>query len=320
MNLSAPICLGATTAMGAGFGLALNYYAPTVLVEPSTFALVGAGFGAVMGGLGMLTAAVTNPDRPVKLATLYKALMKDQYRFVKKFTGGKSGCHVVLATQRSDNKMVVLKMPRPNSDVVNIRYRSEHISFEYHVAIRINSPYVMKGLAYFTNNDDRENYFVAVYEYVPGLTLQDHLEQKGPLTLVEAKEIFTALAKGLRDMDQAGYVHGDTGPGNVVLHPERKGVWIDLQYAMEQSGQIQVQLEYWAALLRKAVTYGQTSRMGDAQLTGGMTVQEIIHLRLSQIRDSEFQKIVDRIFKKNGAAPYPNFDSLIADLEQWRPS
>ncbi len=55
-----------------------------------------------------------------------------------------------------------------------------------------------------------------VMPYYPGKTLAQRLEQ-GPLPIEDARQIAVQVARGLRHAHQAGIVHRDIKPGNVIL-------------------------------------------------------------------------------------------------------
>ena len=56
-----------------------------------------------------------------------------------------------------------------------------------------------------------------VMEYVPGMTLSDHLRQKGRLTLAQALNIFIQVGFALAYAHENGLIHRDLKPGNIML-------------------------------------------------------------------------------------------------------
>jgi len=59
-----------------------------------------------------------------------------------------------------------------------------------------------------------------VLELVPGLTLQQHLATRGPLTLDEALGIARQIAGALEAAHQHGIVHRDLKPANITITPD----------------------------------------------------------------------------------------------------
>ena len=56
-----------------------------------------------------------------------------------------------------------------------------------------------------------------VMEYVPGMSLQQHLEDGGPLELEEIVRIGMQTAAGLAAAHEQGLIHRDVKPANILL-------------------------------------------------------------------------------------------------------
>ena len=54
-------------------------------------------------------------------------------------------------------------------------------------------------------------------EYVQGLTLSEHVTERGPLSVTMAAALGVMLAEGLTDIHRADLLHRDLKPGNVIL-------------------------------------------------------------------------------------------------------
>ncbi|MEV0002641.1 serine/threonine-protein kinase [Micromonospora sp. NPDC050980] len=57
-------------------------------------------------------------------------------------------------------------------------------------------------------------------EYVPGATLRQHVDARGPLPLPLAAMVGAMLADGLGRVHQAGLLHRDLKPQNIILGPD----------------------------------------------------------------------------------------------------
>lgn len=67
----------------------------------------------------------------------------------------------------------------------------------------------------FGLSKDEQPYFVL--EYLQGLSLADELKQNGCLTMRKFKEIFLPVLSALEHAHQAGLVHRDLKPGNIMI-------------------------------------------------------------------------------------------------------
>ena len=72
-----------------------------------------------------------------------------------------------------------------------------------------------------------------VMDLVVGQSLFDSVQQHGPLPDTEAVAIIRQIAEALIDVHQAGIVHRDAHPGNIMLRPNGQAVLIDFGIACE---------------------------------------------------------------------------------------
>jgi serine/threonine protein kinase len=71
-------------------------------------------------------------------------------------------------------------------------------------------------------------------EYVPGETVKRVVTERGPLAVPQAARVFADVAAGLHAAHQAGFVHRDTKPSNVILTPSGRGKLLDFGFALHR--------------------------------------------------------------------------------------
>ncbi|XZO02245.1 MAG: protein kinase domain-containing protein [Microcoleus sp.] len=72
-----------------------------------------------------------------------------------------------------------------------------------------------------------------VMDLVVGQSLFNTVQQQGPLPDTEAVAIIRQIGEALSDVHQAGIVHRDAHPGNIMLRPNGQAVLIDFGLASE---------------------------------------------------------------------------------------
>ncbi len=78
---------------------------------------------------------------------------------------------------------------------------------------RVVSPYIARICDY----GERDDTIFVVSEYVPGKSLKQSIEERGPLSVEEALEIARQIAAGLQVVQPEKLSHGDLRPSNVML-------------------------------------------------------------------------------------------------------
>jgi serine/threonine-protein kinase len=111
-------------------------------------------------------------------------------------------------------RQVALKLLHPN--LADDHTFVERLQREAVAVARINHPGIVA--VYDTVYD--AGYEAVVMEYVPGQNLRQLLDARGRLEVDETVMLGTSLADALHAAHEAGIVHRDVKPGNVLLTPE----------------------------------------------------------------------------------------------------
>jgi len=171
------------------------------------------------------------------------------YRLTRLLGAGMFG--KVYVAQREDvpEHQVALKiLPRSH-------YAGRNVERELVMLATVGHPHVVQLKDHGTTND----YVWLTMPVYEGETLDARLKRK-PLTLLEAHEIFTAVARGLEALHAAGLRHQDIKPENIFLavfggqvHP----VLLDLGAAAEREAQFVAGTALYASPEQLAVLRGE---------------------------------------------------------------
>lgn len=133
-----------------------------------------------------------------------------------------------LARGRSDEGLVVLKEPldRWSAEPAIL----EAIRREAKLAARIQHPNIVEIKEIL---DKRPT---LVMEHLPGGSLADEIQQDGRLSPQETARIGHGLALGLAAIHEAGIVHRDLAPGNVLRAADGRAVLADFGLARPTDG------------------------------------------------------------------------------------
>jgi len=71
-------------------------------------------------------------------------------------------------------------------------------------------------------------------EYASGNTARQLVTTNGPMTVAAAARIFADVAAGLHAIHQAGYVHRDVKPGNIVVSANGRGKVLDFGFVVKR--------------------------------------------------------------------------------------
>ena len=140
-------------------------------------------------------------------------LLANRYRLDRRLAhGGMS--EVWVATDTILDRQVAVKLLKASladDPVVVERFRREAIA-----AAGLNHPYIVS----IYDTVEESGRAAVVMELVPGRSLRSLLDESGRLGIDETLVIGRAVAAALSHAHQAGLVHRDVKPGNVLVTPE----------------------------------------------------------------------------------------------------
>ncbi|HMQ61639.1 MAG TPA: protein kinase, partial [Flavilitoribacter sp.] len=84
-------------------------------------------------------------------------------------------------------------------------------------------PQIVQVIDYFEEN----NTAYMVMNFVDGVTLANHVKNKGPMQEASVRYLITEVASGLKEVHASQILHRDISPENIILTPENKVVLID---------------------------------------------------------------------------------------------
>ncbi|MCX7699796.1 MAG: serine/threonine protein kinase [Gemmataceae bacterium] len=132
------------------------------------------------------------------------------FRILRRLGRGGMG-QVYLAEQTSLKRKVAIKMLRPElaaNQTALRRFRAEA-----EAVAKLNHPNIVQ--IYGVGERDGVHYMVL--EYVEGRNLRDYLNRKGPPDLPVCLSIMRQVALALQQAHDAGFVHRDVKPENILL-------------------------------------------------------------------------------------------------------
>lgn len=131
------------------------------------------------------------------------------YRLVRRL--GQGGMGVVYLAESPEHQEVALKVLRPH--VAHDATALARLEREVTTLQRVSHP----GVAGIVDHDLQGDRPYLVTRFVPGRPLDELVEERGPLTPQRWLPLAGCLAEALQSIHQAGVVHRDLKPGNVMM-------------------------------------------------------------------------------------------------------
>ena len=149
---------------------------------------------------------------------VFEAKQLGQYRLVKPLGAGAMG-EVYLAEHR------MLERPlRDQADSPRSSRRPSRVGrFEREVRMtaRLSHWHTVEIFDYGRTDDGT---FFYIMEYLPGFSLEELLERRGPLPAERVVHLLRQTCQGLREAHEAGLIHRDIKPGNIFA-AQRGGLY-----------------------------------------------------------------------------------------------
>ncbi|MGF1682980.1 TOMM system kinase/cyclase fusion protein [Photobacterium minamisatsumaniensis] len=138
------------------------------------------------------------------------------YELIEKIGEGGFG-HVYKALQHSTQKLVAIKflILSPDFDQEKKRRYIERFHRESDLIRRLNHP----NIVHLIDKGQQNDFLIyAVYEYIDGCTLKEHLDTQGALSAVDTAEIMACVLDALSHAHEKGVIHRDIKPANIMLY------------------------------------------------------------------------------------------------------
>ncbi len=143
------------------------------------------------------------------------------YRVERELGRGGFGRALLARNEAAGQPVVLKEVLRPWEEGAEERKRS--LAREAEIGSRLKHPQLARVHGLVTQ--DLKTFLLR--EYVAGETLAERIARSGPLALQEARQVALDICAGLQALHEAGLLHLDLKPENVVLTPEGRAVLID---------------------------------------------------------------------------------------------
>ena len=169
-------------------------------------------------------------------------------------------------------------------------------------------------------------------EYVDGTTLRQLLDARSPLTLAEAREIALQLLAGLGAIHEAGLVHRDVKPENVMRTRAGRVVLMDfgIAKAVASGGTVAGTPAYWApeqaagaaadpradVFATGIVLAEMVAPTGSRDMESRRTLWQGLREDPPQVPDTPWSEAIRRAVASNPPDRYPSAQALACALEE----
>lgn len=212
------------------FGLAIEHETERASLDLSIIATPSAAFSPDSGSVKM-GAPGSGESHSSEFAMLEPPPIKvlgDRYELLRLLGQGGMGS-VYVGLDRLTGEQVAVKMLRPSLTVdPNAMAR---IRREGAIARRVSHPHVVRTLD--VTNDGPEGSPALIMELLQGPTLSQRVADQGPIRGPYAVKLGVELAEALGYLASLGIARIDLKPSNIIIHPRRGPVIIDLGVARD---------------------------------------------------------------------------------------
>ena len=153
-----------------------------------------------------------DPTRPAQLSMgMYTPPLFDGYEVVRRIGTGAASVIFEVQHKETGQKQALKHVVRQEGQDKRM---IEQVENEYRVASQINHPYVRKvSEIKRIRRRLQTREVIMLMEYCPGISL----EQSSSLSLLDLLLVFRMVADGLNGMHNAGMLHCDTKPNNIII-------------------------------------------------------------------------------------------------------
>ena len=155
-----------------------------------------------------------------------RVVLSERFEFVEKTSQG-SMSRVHRAMDKKTGKSVCIKIQIKEKNEAAAS-RSEDRPGEGAISFQIHSPYVASTYEYGTTRED-EQYLVM--EYVDGVSLEE-VRVSMKVGLRAKAKLVARAAEGFADIHQAGFIHHDINPRNILVNKQNQIKIIDFGLAV----------------------------------------------------------------------------------------